>query len=80
MISTRMESGLGHGRAGLRIALGALGMVGIMAISVLSALGSAAPSSPQAGVSERGDAAYSLAGISPPISTWRNNVKNWKVT
>src|SRR5437867_1384894 len=43
MKSTRWESGLGHGRAGLRITLGGLGIVGIMAMLVFSVSGSAEP-------------------------------------
>src|SRR5207249_143189 len=69
MQSTRLDSGLGHRRVGLRIALGALGVAGMMVVLVLSLLGSAEPFATEAGASARsmalerseGDAAYSLA-------------------
>src|SRR4051812_43038459 len=61
MKSTRLVSGLGRGRAGLRIALAALGLLGITAMLASSVPGSAQPLSTQAGASGRGVPGYSLA-------------------
>src|SRR5438552_6766079 len=57
MTSTRLESGSGHGKAGLRISIGALSIVGFIAMLFLSVPGSAEPFSVQA----QGQNAHGLA-------------------